>query len=458
VKPLHRLVSAINAKGPFIFLTPCISVIGNCSEEILFGLIRARREAKRLVILRPYELPWKFRFPITNREIFDVASPYRAELPASLRIFLQLLLTAVYGSLRAFSLIIGKLLGQWAHLHGRFTHPCLGGTTLWKAEEEPAAFLWEAADAYRWTEQVQAPLQVGLKPEKRRLAHAARLEMGIPDGSWFVGLHVREGGFYGDHKASACRNATIANYFPAMREITARGGWVVRLGDKSMTPLPPMERVIDYPHTRFKSDLMDLYLLSQCRFYIGMSSGILDTAFLFQRPMLLTNMTNMTFVYPRRPEDRGIPKHVYSKSKGRFLCLREIFEAPWQAQHFRALGEDFEMFENSPEELRLALVEFLDECVSSALSPLQSEANRLRVEQGRRLISHALFDDHYDDMHNRYRMASRLESALGSLSRSFVEANWRRSACQLKTFYACSPQAYPSCEDSPSKPKSTPLI
>lgn len=430
MKTLHRLVNRLNDAGPFVFLTPCISVIGNCSEELLFGLIRARRENKQLVILYPYDLPWKFRFPLTNREIFDVASSHRREVPAPLLAFARLALTALYGPLRALSLVLGKILGPRAHLHGRFTHPCLGDTTLWKPEEEPAEFRWEIVDRYRWTEELQKPLAVGLKPGKRARAHAARLEMGLPESAWFAGLHVRESGFYNDHRSSACRNATIANYLPLIREITARGGWVVRLGDKSMTPLPMMERVIDYPHTRFKSDLMDLYLLSECRFYVGMSSGILDTAFLFQRPMLITNMTNMTFVYPRRPEDRGVPKHVYSKSKKRFLSLREILDAPWDAQHFRTLGADFELFENAPDELREAAVEFIDglDRGPSSPTPLQAAANRLRVEQGRRLIGSVLFDDHYDDMHNRYRMASRLESARGCLSRSFVENNWERSA------------------------------
>lgn len=429
MKTLHRLVNRINDLGPFVFLTPCISVIGNCSEEIQFGLLRARREGKRLVIAYPFDLPWKFRFPVTNREVFDVVSPHRAEMPAPLFWAARLALTLLYGPLRALSLVLGKVLGQWAHLNGRFTHPCLGATTLWKPDEEPAEFRWDVVDRYHWTEQLQTPLKVGLRPEKRARAHASRLAMGIQEGAWFVGLHVRERGFYNDREEYTCRNATIANYIPAIEEITSRGGWVVRLGDRSMTPLPKLARVVDYPHTPFKSDLMDMYLLSECRLYIGMSSGILDTAFLFQRPMLITNMTNMTFVYPRGPRDRGIPKHIFSKPLGRFLSLREVFEASWEVQHFHTLGADYEMFENSPEELRAATQERLDLLDGEAppLTPRQALANRLRVEEGRKFLERTLFGNHYDDMHNRYRMASRLESALGAVSSGFVEANWERS-------------------------------
>lgn len=430
MKALHRLINRINERGAFIFLTPCISVIGNCSEEILFGLIRARREGKRLVLLHPFDLPWKFRFPLTNRELFDVFSPYRCDPPAALRFLARLLLTALYGPPNVLTRILGKFFGPKALLKGRLTHPALGTDTLWKPEADVAEFDWKIVERYRWSEQLQTPLAVGLHPDKRARAHRLRARMGIPENAWFACLHVRESGFYDDQSYFACRNATISNYIPMIQEVAARGGWVVRLGDQSMTSLPSMERVIDYPRTRFKSDLMDLYLLSECRFYIGMSSGILDTAQLFQRPTLLTNMTNMTFIYPRRLCDRGLPKHVYSRPQGRFLSAQEIIAAPWEAQHYHTLGADFELHENSPEELREAAVEFLNilEGSDGAPTPLQAQANRLRIAHGRRLLDGPI-DDPLVDINIRYRIAARLESSIGSLSMAFLEKNWSRSAC-----------------------------
>lgn len=432
MKTLHRLVNRLNACGPFVFLTPCVSVIGNCSEEMQFGLLRARREGKKLVVLYPFELPWKFRFPIGNRELFHVASPYRADPPLPLFLLARAALTALYGPMRALSLIAGKLLGQWANLPGWVTHPCLGSTTLWKPEEEPAEFRWDVVDGYRWTEEIPKPLSAGLAPGKRARAHAARLEMGIPEGAWFVGLHVRQRGFYNPKEEATCRNASVADFIPAIKEITARGGWVVRLGDKSMTPLPPLERVIDYPHTRFKSDLMDMYLLSECRFYVGMTSGILDTAWLFQRPMVLTNMTTWSFAYPRRPGDLGITKHLYSKRLGRFLSLQELLETPWEAQHFHHFGADYDMRDNTPEEIRDVVAEFLANDGEPNPNELQREFNRRRLEHGRRLLSKPVWEDHYTDMHQRYRLASRLESSQGFMGAKFLAANWDLDALNGK--------------------------
>ncbi|MBI2789649.1 MAG: TIGR04372 family glycosyltransferase [Elusimicrobia bacterium] len=430
MKAFHRFVNMVSEHGPFIFLSPSAYAIGNCSHEIQFGLIRARREGKKLVILFPFALPRKFRFPVANRDIFDLTSPYRADIPEPIQFLARAALTAVYGSFSALSLVLGKILGPAAHLPGRFTHPAIGLSALWKREEEPADFRWDVVEGFDWPEELQKPLEVGLRPEKRAQAHARRLEMGLPENAWFAGLHVREPGFSNPNEEDTCRNAAIANFIPAIREITSRGGWVVRLGDKSMTPLPPMERVIDYPHTRFKSGLLDLYLISECRLYIGMPTGILETARLFQRPTLITNMHNMTMCYPRHPGDRGIPKHVYSRSKGRFLSLREVIDGPWEVQHYQTIGDDFVLFENSPEELRESVAELLDSLDRGyqPLSPLQVAANRLRVENGRRLIQIPLIKDHYEDMHQRYCIAARIESSLGSISRRFVEQNWDKDS------------------------------
>jgi putative glycosyltransferase (TIGR04372 family) len=431
MKLLHRLVNWLNDRGPYVFLTPCISVIGNCSEELQFGLLRARREGKRLVVLYPFDLPWKFRFPLTNSEVFRIASPYRADVPAPLFFLLRAALTAIYGPMRALSLVAGKLFGPSAHLAGWVTHPALGSTTLWKPEEEPAEFRWDVVDRYHWTEEIPKPLNARLAPEKRARAHALRLEMGIPEGAWFVGLHVRQRGFYNPKEEATCRNATVADFIPAIKEITSRGGWVVRLGDKSMTPLPPLERVVDYPHTRFKSDLMDMYLLSESRFYVGMTSGILDTSYMFQKPMILTNMTTWSFAYPRRPGDLGITKHLFSKKLGRYLSLRELLETPWEAQHFHHFGEEYDMRDNTPEEIRDVVAEFLENDGQPKPNELQLEFNRRRIEHGRRLLDKPIWpNDHYTDMHQRYRLASRLESSSGFMGAKFLAANWERDALE----------------------------
>jgi putative glycosyltransferase (TIGR04372 family) len=414
-------------------------VVGNCAEEIYFGLLKARREGKKLVILFPYELPWRLKFRLTNIELVNVASPYRCPLPAFLNAAGRLLLTAYFGFMRSISLLRRVLLGR--HLSYLYRVPSVGVTTLWQPEDRMPDFSWEIVDHYNWPEMIAEPIDVSLDKGKLRTAEEMRVRMGLPMDAWFACLHVRESGFHKDNVSD--RNADIANYADAIKEITQRGGWVVRMGDASMTPLPPMTHVIDYPYTPFKSELMDVYLISACRVYIGMISGIYDVAVLFQRPIIITNMTAWLFGYPPKAGDLGIMKHIYSKSRGRFLSSGEWFEEPWDSLGIRSLGDDYVLHENTAEELATVVREFFDRGERFEASELQRECNERRVACGKRIIGRPIFagenpqqaksksipnpfapDDFLYDMLERYRFGSRLDSAAGMLGTAFLQQNW----------------------------------
>ena len=114
--------------------------------------------------------------------------------------------------------------------------------------------------------------------------------LGIPEGAWFVCVHSREAGFKPVHDwAHSFRNSSILDYAEAMREIVARGGWCVRMGDATMQPLPPVPGVVDYPHSPSKSDWMDVFLCARCRFFLGNTSGLYIVAGIFGRPSALAN-------------------------------------------------------------------------------------------------------------------------------------------------------------------------
>ena len=90
-----------------------------------------------------------------------------------------------------------------------------------------------------------------------------------------------------------------------------------------MTPLPQMERVIDYAHSPYKSELLDLYLISQCRFLLGHNSGPDVVANLLRKPRLLVNMEDWSSGMLLKKGDLGIIKHVFS------LCFLVILVQSW---------------------------------------------------------------------------------------------------------------------------------
>jgi putative glycosyltransferase (TIGR04372 family) len=200
-----------------------------------------------------------------------------------------------------------------------------------------------------------------------RRAHAERgraalLELGIPEGAWFVCVHVREGGYSpSDEKVHAFRNANIAAVFPAMEAIVARGGWCVRMGDPSMARLPPLERVVDYAHHSLRSAEMDVFLCASCRFFLGNTSGLFIVSSAFGVPSALVNIApfaTMGF----SPDDLSIPKLLRSKSEGRYLGFEEILSSPVSNYRMARLYEEagIELVDNTAEEIEELAVEMID--------------------------------------------------------------------------------------------------
>ena len=87
-------------------------------------------------------------------------------------------------------------------------------------EAEP----WTRAGAraqVRWAAEKRAPL-LTLHDQDRALGVQMLAELGVPKDAWYVGLHVREGGFYVESTSgiSTHRNSSIDDYLSAIKEIT----------------------------------------------------------------------------------------------------------------------------------------------------------------------------------------------------------------------------------------------
>jgi putative glycosyltransferase (TIGR04372 family) len=426
VSILQRSLEWLGRKLNVIILAPHPTAVGNCAEQIYFGLLKARREQKKLVLLFQYQLPKPLGIRLTNRELFGLESDHRIL------------------SDRSFWYLAGS---GWLTLHGLVcrllrrpmrvlgfplsdidTYPMLGHTTLWQPKETMPAFSWDVVRAYDWPAQLREQLRISLPANRLRQLESARARLGLPAEAWFACLHVRESGFHGDSISE--RNATISNYTLAIAEITKRGGWVVRMGDSSMTPMPPMENVIDYPFGPEKSAQMDIYLISACRVYVGMSSGIFDVAQLLQRPIVLTNMSNWLFPYPQKQGDLGVFKHIFSKSRNRYLSIQEWMAEGWSGVSFvEAMQGDYVLHENTPEELRAAVAEFFERNGDVEPTPLQQALQKQRLGEGTKCLEmEVVKNDEFSDFHQRYRLASRLESTVGLISNEYLHANWQRDA------------------------------
>jgi putative glycosyltransferase (TIGR04372 family) len=210
-----------------------------------------------------------------------------------------------------------------------------------------------------WSEQRRDPL-LSLTASDMQTGRAALTALGVPAGAWYVGLHVREGSYHGESSGgmSTHRNARIEDYFPAINAITDRGGYVIRLGDNSMQPLPEMPGVVDYALSAQKSPQADIFFCATCRFIIGTTSGLTTAALSFGTPMLLVNCISNDWQLWSGDTD-FIVKPVRDIRGKRTLSFAETYVQPVQGYLINALvmrRHGLEAIPNTPEEIESAVV------------------------------------------------------------------------------------------------------
>tara|TARA_E500000178_G_scaffold356536_1_gene435234 strand:+ start:3545 stop:4933 length:1389 start_codon:yes stop_codon:yes gene_type:complete len=137
--------------------------------------------------------------------------------------------------------------------------------------------------------------------------------------NWFVALHIRE------NNNDKLRNSNPNTYLEAIRYIISKGGNVIRVGDNKMTRLPKMRGLIDYPFTDLKSEIMDVFLGSECKFCLGTSSGFYPIPIFFGKPVLLVNYVN-TFEYFAIDENNlFLPKKFFYKKTNTPVGIKLTF-------------------------------------------------------------------------------------------------------------------------------------
>ncbi|MGY3451113.1 TIGR04372 family glycosyltransferase [Bradyrhizobium sp. USDA 4353] len=224
-----------------------------------------------------------------------------------------------------------------------------------------------------WAEQQRGPI-VNVPAELMQQG-AARLRAAGVTADWFVAIHIREGGYHGDGPGTTRqhRSANVGDYMAAIAAITARGGAVVRLGDRSMTPIAGMPGVFDYAHSDIKSAEMDLFLCAAARLFVGTTSGLTTAVQALGTPMLLVNCISNDCQFWHERTDFTV-RPVYDRRNRRFLSLKETYRQPLQALLIDAavLARDgLEIHPNSAEDITEAVRYKLD-CLDGATQPLRA--------------------------------------------------------------------------------------
>lgn len=206
------------------------------------------------------------------------------------------------------------------------------------------------------------PPLLALTAEDIRWSKSALRDLGIPEGTWFVCVHVREPGFSpSDEAAHAHRNGDPRAVLPAVAEIVRRGGWCIRMGDPSMSRMSGVPGLIDYAHHSLRSRRLDIVLCARTRFFLGNSSGLALVSSVFGVPSVLVNMIPLSALAPL-PVDLSIQKLLRSNCEGRLLRFDEILCSPAGDFRYAKRYSDAGLtpVENEAEDILAVVCEMLD--------------------------------------------------------------------------------------------------
>ncbi len=407
------ILTFFEKKFDLIIIAPHPTTIGNTAEEILYGIIEARKRKKKLLLLRPYQIPG-LQLPLVNKSLFLIRSKDISKNNV-LKVFGSFLITLYFGIFR----LINKLKIKNIQFEEKYTQPKYGRDTLWNPNNYET-FNKKNLKKLNWNETYKTNYQIELDLNLEKKNREILRKIGINDYNWFVCLHVRESGFWQDKGIEEYRNANIKNYIKAIQRIKDLGGITIRMGDQSMTKLPNIDGLIDYPFSSQKSNEMDIYLLKNCKLFIGMQSGILDVAILFSRPIIITNMISWLFPFPPKKGDLGILKHMYLKESGDKINLKNRMNLGWDANGHKINSEKYELVENTPDEILDIIEEHFNQKTGNGYEPLQNYYNNEREIKGLQIIE----KEKSISTTEKYRLYSRLNSVNGALGHKYLEKNY----------------------------------
>ena len=190
-------------------------------------------------------------------------------------------------------------------------------------------------------------------------------KFGLDFSSKFICLNIRDNAYLkniyprGEWNYHNYRNWNINNFIKACESMTRRGYYVLRMGkvvNEKIATNNPM--IIDYANSEFKSDILDIYLHSNCFFCATTGTGIDLASYVFRRPIAMMTVPVQTF-YTFKNFFHVTKHHKFLDNKKK-LTLSEIFEKGLDTLNYLNSNNDVFLEELNQDEINSFLIEVLD--------------------------------------------------------------------------------------------------
>ena len=197
--------------------------------------------------------------------------------------------------------------------------------------------------------------------EEERLGEKWLVLMGVPRGSKWVCLIVRDGAYLPGLQYHSYRDSDVETYTAAALALAAQGYYVFRMGAKVAKPWSAAKGglLIDYA-TKHRSDFMDVYLTAKCEFAISNGCGLDAVCTAFRRPVVYCNYVPIEYLSTWNPGSLAIWKH--HEKDGKRMTLAEIYASGagkfMRADEFEEAG--ITLVDNTPAEITAVVREMVE--------------------------------------------------------------------------------------------------
>lgn len=414
---LHYFFNFLNNSSffPFYIVTPCPYAIGTAVENLRVAKLRSIEKKKFLLIFVPKKLSAILRYNICNNYLFDKVfvkeqdeKKYKLEKKIIFFIlfcFFFLRRTLALTFLKVFKI---KLPENFFFLEIGIRDDDLN---IKKDLDNIPPYDFSRIGS------------IEIEKIKIKLSENILQSLKIDKDQEFICLHVRDGEYRQDFQRREERNSSIENYYELINYLLKKNIIIFRLGIKARKKIELKNKyIIDMPFLDINYDYFNIYLLKNCKFFIGTQSGMHQLAFLFEKNCLITNIVRIFEDIPLTTKCRSISKIPYFRDKKNILSIKQYLDLPYAYHHQHFINNELGYLENSKEDLYLAVKEFYQLTTTKKFSNPILDNNQknfnelllskfmLYLKNDKDLINHC----------NKIYLLKKLKSIKGSFSSFFL--------------------------------------
>lgn len=176
----------------------------------------------------------------------------------------------------------------------------------------------------------------------------------------FICFFCRDKAFRNE-KFKTARDSSIKEMLFAVNELTKKNFKAIRMGSKTLEKINNSEKIFDYSNSKYRSEFLDIFIMSKSNFVISGDTGFNHISALFRKKQLVVNYSNISSILKENYKfvKFVLPKKIIKIKDGVKVGLKEILKTKvYNIENINELNlKGYDVLDNSQEEINFALIE-----------------------------------------------------------------------------------------------------